>query len=142
MLQQVADLTKSTPNLYHAHIYLLNEAEDTLVLTAGAGEVGRVMVARQHTIPLSREQSLVARAARTRQGVTVNNVTQAPDFLPNPLLPNTRAELAVPLIALNRILGVLDVQAAEVNYFTEEDVRIQTILASADCDCAGKCPCE
>ena len=130
MLQQVADLTKSSFNLYHAHIYLLNEAEDTLVLTAGAGEVGRVMVARQHTIPLSREQSLVARAARTRQGVTVNNVTQAPDFLPNPLLPNTRAELAVPLIALNRILGVLDVQAAEANYFTEEDVRIQTILAS------------
>ena len=130
MLQTVVDLTKSNFNLYHAHIYLLNEAGDTLELAAGAGKAGREMTAQQHAIPFNREQSLVARAARTRQGVIANDVTQAPDFLPNPWLPNTRSELAVPVIAGDTMLGVLDVQSDQPHSFTEEEVRIQTILAA------------
>jgi PAS domain S-box-containing protein len=130
MLQTVVDLTKSNFTLYHAHIYLLNEAGDTLELAAGAGEAGREMTAQKHAIPFNREQSLVARAARTRQGVIANDVTQAPDFLPNPWLPNTRSELAVPVIAGDTLLGVLDVQSDKPHSFTEEEVRIQTILAA------------
>jgi len=130
MLQTVVDLTKSNFTLYHAHIYLLNVAGDTLELAAGAGEAGREMTAQKHAIPFNREQSLVARAARTRQGVIANDVTQAPDFLPNPWLPNTRSELAVPVIAGDTLLGVLDVQSDQPHSFTEEEVRIQTILAA------------
>ncbi len=74
LLQEVVDLTKQTFNLYHAHVYLLDDAGDTLKLTAGAGEVGKQMVAERRNIPLNREQSLVAQAARNRAGVIVNNV--------------------------------------------------------------------
>jgi PAS domain S-box-containing protein len=130
LLLEVVNLTKEQFNLYHSHIYLMNEAGDTLVLAAGAGEPGRQMVANGLSIPLNREQSLVARAARERQGVIVNDVTQAPDFLPNPLLPNTRSELAVPLIVGDRVLGVFDVQSDQVDRFTPEDVNIQSTLAS------------
>ncbi|MCB8946341.1 MAG: GAF domain-containing protein [Ardenticatenaceae bacterium] len=130
MLQTVVDLTKRNFHLYHAHIYLLNQVGDTLELTAGADEAGRTMTAQKHAIPLNREQSLVARAARTRQAVVVNDVTQNPDFLPNLLLPDTTAELAVPVIVGETLLGVLDVQSEQVNYFTEEEIRIQTILAA------------
>jgi PAS domain S-box-containing protein len=130
LLQEVADLTKERFALYHTHIYLLNQREDTLDLAAGAGEVGRQMKAQGWQIPLKQKHSLVARAARSRQGVVVNDVRQAPDFLQNPLLPDTRSELAVPLVAGDQLLGVLDVQADEVNYFTDEDVRIQTTLAA------------
>ncbi len=130
LLQTVADLTRRRFGLYHAHIYLLNEAGDTLDLAVGAGDVGRQMVAEGWRIPLNREQSLVARAARTRQGVIVNDVRADPDFLPNPLLPDTRSEMAVPMIMGDQVLGVLDVQADTVNRFTEEDVRIQTTLAA------------
>jgi PAS domain S-box-containing protein len=45
-------------------------------------------------------------------------------------LPQTRSELAVPLIVGEQLLGVLDVQAAELNRFTDEDVSIQTTLAA------------
>jgi GAF domain-containing protein len=130
LLQEVVDLTKSSFNLYHAHIYLLNEAEDTLYLAAGAGEVGRQMAAQGWSIPLNQEHSLVAQTARTRQGVTVNDVRLSPHFLPNPLLPETRSEMAVPMMVGNRMLGVLDAQADVVNRFTQEDVRIKTILAA------------
>lgn len=130
LLQAVVDLTKERFNLYHSHIYLLDEKGENLVLTAGAGEPGRIMVAEKRSIPLDREQSLVARSARERKGVTVNDVTQAPDFLPNPLLPNTRSELAVPMIVGGNVIGVFDIQSDQVGRFTESDVNIQTTLAA------------
>lgn len=130
LLQTVTNLTKSSFGLYHAHIYLLNEAGDTLKLAAGAGKVGQQMVAQGWSISLAQKQSLVARAARTRQGVIVNNVREAPDWLPNPLLPNTYSELAIPMIVGDHLLGVLDVQSDKLGYFTEEDIRIQTTLAA------------
>ena len=130
LLQEVVDLTKERFNLYHSHIYLLDEAGENLVLASGAGEPGRQMVAEGRSIPLNREQSLVARAARQGKGVTVNDVTQAPDFLPNPLLPDTRSELAVPMIVGGKVIGVFDVQSDIVGRFTDSDINIQTTLAA------------
>jgi len=130
LLQEVVDLTKDRFNLYHSHIYLLDEAGENLVLASGAGEPGRQMVAEGRSIPLNREQSLVARAAREQAGVTVNDVTQAPDFLPNLLLPNTRSELAVPMIVGGKVIGVFDVQSDVVGRFTDSDINIQTTLAA------------
>jgi len=130
LLQDVVDLTKQSFNLYHAHIYLINAANDTLELTAGAGEVGRQMVNEGRRIPLNSEQSLVARAARERQGVIRNDARNDPNFLPHPLLPETRAEMAVPMIAGQRLIGVFDVQADTMNRFTASDVTIQTTLAA------------
>jgi signal transduction histidine kinase len=71
----------------------------------------------------------VARAARKREGVIVNDITLSPDFLPNPLLPDTRSEMAVPLIVGNRLVGVLDVQSDHPDRFTATDVRVMTTLA-------------
>lgn len=130
MLQSVVDLTKAGFDLYHAHIYLLDETGKALVLAAGAGEAGREMTAAGWRIPLNREQSLVARAARTRQEIIVNDVRTDAGFLPNPLLPEARSEVAVPMIVGNQLLGVLDVQSAQVDHFIDEDVRIQTTLAA------------
>ena len=130
LLQEVVDLTKERFNFYHAHIYLLNETGDTLMLSSGAGNVGQQMVAKGHAIPLDREQSLVARAAREKKGVTVNDVTQTPDFLPNPLLPDTHSEMAVPMIVGEQVIGVFDVQSEQVGRFAEENVAIQTTLAA------------
>ena len=130
LLQEVVDLTRDRFNLYHSHIYLLDEAGKNLVLAAGAGEPGRQMLAKGLSISLDREQSLVARAARERKGVTVNDVTQAPDFLPNPLLPDTRSELAVPMLVGGSLIGVFDIQSDQVGRFTEADVNIQTTMAA------------
>src|SRR4030095_2056299 len=83
LLQAVVDLTKERFGLYHAHIYLVDESLSTLLLAAGAGEVGREMVSQEHAISKDAEQSLVARAARERQSVIANDVRSQPDFLPN-----------------------------------------------------------
>jgi PAS domain S-box-containing protein len=130
LLQNVVDLTKTDFGLYHAHIYLINAEGDTLELAAGAGEVGRQMVKQGRNIALDSERSLVARAARQHVGVIANDVQADPDFLPNPLLPDTASEMAIPLIVGDRCLGVLDVQSEHVGHFTSSDVAIQTTLGS------------
>lgn len=130
LLQEVVNRTKRAFNLYHVHIYLTNEAGDTLVLTSGAGEIGKKMVAEKRKIALDSEKSLVARAARTQKGQVVNDVKADPDFLPHPLLPDTRSEMAVPMLVGDRVIGVLDVQSELLDRFTEIDVNIKTTLAA------------
>jgi PAS domain S-box-containing protein len=130
LLQETANLAKERFELYHAHIYLLDETGENLVLASGAGEIGRQMVAGGRSIPLEQEKSLVARAARERRGVTVNDVTLEPDFLPHPLLPDTRAELAVPMMVGENVIGVFDVQSDTVGRFSDADVSVQTTLAA------------
>jgi signal transduction histidine kinase len=130
LLQAVVDLTQERFGLYHAHIYLADAAWQTLLLAAGAGEIGRTMVAGEHTISLDAEKSLVARAARERQATIVNDVRSDPDFLPNPLLPETRSEMAVPMIVGDKVLGVFDVQSNKQNGFSQEDASIYSTLAA------------
>lgn len=130
LLKEVSNLTKSRFSLYHAHVYLLDEVSETLQLVAGAGEVGEQMVAEKRLISIALETSIVARAARTQQPIVINDTRQASTFLPHRLLPHTRSELAVPLLAGERVLGVFDVQSDQPERFGEEDIRIQTTLAA------------
>ncbi len=130
LLQAVVDITKERFDLYHAHVYLVDEKWSTLILAAGAGEVGRRLVAEEHFISMDTDKSLVARAVRERQAIIVNDVRSEPDFLSNPSLPETRAEMAVPMIVGDQVLGVFDVQSANLNGFSKEDASIYTTLAS------------
>ncbi len=130
LLQAVVELTKRSFGLYHVHIYILEPERAALVLAAGAGTAGELMVAQGWQIPVDHKESVVARAARERTGQIVNDVLFERGFLANPLLPETRAELAVPMIVGNQLVGVLDVQADRPNAFSEEDAQIQAALAN------------
>lgn len=130
LLQTVSDLTKAQFNLYHVHIYLLDPADQVLTLAAGAGDIGRMMVRFKHQILMNNSQSMVARSARDMQAVIINNVVEAEHFLPNPLLPDTRSEMAVPMLFAGNPVGVLDIQADAVGRFDESDAYIFTLLAN------------
>jgi signal transduction histidine kinase len=128
LLQSVVDLTKYSFGLYHAHIYLIKG--DFLVLKAGAGKIGLQMISEQHTLHIDIEPSVVTKVARTRQGIIVNDVMSNPNYLPHPLLPGTKSELAVPLIIGDHLLGVFDVQSSTPNRFSEDDLRTYSTLAA------------
>ncbi|MFZ5822675.1 MAG: PAS domain-containing protein [Chloroflexota bacterium] len=132
LLQAVVDLTKQRFSLYHAHIYLLDETQQTLLLATGAGDVGRKMVAEGWNIPFDHEKSIVAQSARSRQSVVANDVIHDKDsmYLSNRLLPNTRSEMAIPMVVGETLLGVFDVQSDEQDHFTQEDTNIYTTLAA------------
>ena len=132
MLANMVHLTQRGFGLYHAHVFTYNKENEELQIVACGYKEGDEHEGTHGTsvIPMVQEQSLVARAARTRQPVIVNDVTKDPGWLPNPLLPDTHAEMAVPMIVGDELLGVLDVQAENVDAFTEEDANIQMTLAS------------
>lgn len=129
LLQSVVDLAKSSFGLYHAHIYLANETGKKLVLKAGAGNIGRLMSLEGREINID-DDSIVARAARTHKGVLENNVRRIVDFMPHPLLPETRSEMALPMVVGGKLIGILDLQSDEEGYFTQEDLNVQTTLAA------------
>jgi len=117
-------------DFYHTNIYLLDKTGENLLLFEGPGAAGAEMKANNFGIPFNAEKSLVARAARTGKVVVVDDVQTASDWLPNPLLPATRSEMAVPIIANNRVVGVLDVQEDEVAGFDEGDAKLMQSLAN------------
>jgi PAS domain S-box-containing protein len=129
LLQTVIPLLKEGFGLYYAHVYILDAARGMLRLRAGYGEAGEAMLAKGHRIPLDAERSLVARAARTREPVVVDDVSAAPDFLANPLLPETQSELAVPMVVGDEVLGVFDVQHNRKATFTRTYQDILFTLA-------------
>ncbi|HSH02174.1 MAG TPA: 7TM diverse intracellular signaling domain-containing protein [Anaerolineae bacterium] len=130
LLDTVVKLTQERFGLYHVHIYLMDQTEEQLVLAASPGEAGERMLAEGHTIALRQDKSLVAKAARSKQGVVVNDVSQAPDYLQNEFLAETLSEVAVPMIMGSKVLGVLDAQSDEKDHFSDDDVHIFTTLAA------------
>ena len=113
LLAEVVNQVQEKFGYYHAHIYLVDEAGQNLVVAAGTGPAGAQMKARGHSIAITASKSLVAQAARTGQVTKADNVLADEGWLPNPLLPDTQAEMAVPITLEGQVVGGLDVQEAE-----------------------------
>lgn len=129
LLQEMVDEIKEKFSYYHAHVYMLDDQGQKLVMAAGVGKAGKQMKAKGHAISLNAPTSLVARAARTGEVVRVDNVREATDWLANPLLPDTYSEMAVPIIAEDQVVGVLDVQQDRVAGLGEGDADLLRSLA-------------
>ena len=72
-------------------------------------------------------QGIVGAAADLRQTVVVPDVSKDPRYVL--LNPETRSEMAIPLIYRGRVIGVVDLESPQLSYFTEEHVRIFSTLA-------------
>lgn len=112
MLTEAAELIRTQFDLYYVQVYLVNPSQTYLNLQAGTGQVGVELLKRSHRLPLNTD-SINGRAAMEKKSVVISDTTSSPTFKPNPLLPGTRSEIAVPLTIGSRVVGVLDIQSEQ-----------------------------
>lgn len=130
LLQSVVDLTQYSFGLYHVGVYLVGEDGHTLNFAAGAGKIGPKLLKEGHSLMLGQKKSVIAKAARERDVIIVEDARTDPDFLHHHLLENTLSEMALPMIVADDLIGVFNVEADVPNRFLEDDVRTFSTLAS------------
>ena len=119
LFHRVVTLIKERFGYYHAQIFRYEPALNTVVLVSGYGEAGKKMLAAGHRLEMGR--SIVGTAATTGQPALATDITQDKDWRPNPNLPDTKGELAVPIKLRDQVLGILDVQSDQAGALTAED---------------------
>ncbi|HSG14913.1 MAG TPA: GAF domain-containing protein [Anaerolineae bacterium] len=121
MLAEAAELIRASFDLYYAQVYLLDVDVPYLTLRAGTGEAGQTLVRQNWRLPMD-AGSIVGTAAQERQAILVTNTATSQSFHPNPMLPNTLSEVAMPLLIGQRVVGVLDLQSSQANQLTEHSL--------------------
>jgi len=119
LLTQVVGLIRDAFDYYHVHIFMVDQAAKQLVLRASSVATGP----QHQRLPVG-VGSVNGRVVHSHEALVVNDVTQDPHYLADKRLPDTRSELVIPLRLGDQVIGTLDVQSAEVNAFTEEDVLV------------------
>src|SRR5688572_19089677 len=134
LMESAVHLTQQRFGLYHAHLFMKQADNKTYSVQAcGWNETetraGMVPV-HDNKISIDAPVSIVARAARTKIAVIANDVHSDPTWLANASLPDVQSEMAIPIIAAEQVLGVLNVHSNELNHFTDADLAIMTTLAA------------
>ncbi|MCB8948967.1 MAG: GAF domain-containing protein [Ardenticatenaceae bacterium] len=129
LIGEVVELIRSRFNLYYVGLFLVDEESNTAVLRAGTGEAGKLQIELKHSQEIG-GGSMIGTAVATGETRVEQNVQQATAFKPNPLLPDTQSELALPLKTGTKTIGALTVQSKEQGAFTNETVTVLQSLAA------------
>jgi len=123
LLSRTSELVRAVIHYRIFAILLLNDRTHELRMRFQIGHAPEVEKMR---FPLGK--GVVGQVALTRQPILLNNV-ESSDFYLN-ANPTVRSELAVPLIAKNRLIGVLDLESEQTGYFRPEHLHLLTLTAS------------
>jgi GAF domain-containing protein len=128
LLPQVAELIRDRFNLYYVGLFLMAEAGRDAVLRAGTGEAGRKMLEAGHKFDVSGVSMIGWCIANGTARIALDVGQEAVRF-ENPLLPQTRSELALPLISRGQTLGALTIQSTQEAAFSEGDISLLQTMA-------------
>jgi GAF domain-containing protein len=129
LAREVVDLVRERFDLYYTGLFLLDDPGEYAVLEAGTGEAGRTMKERGHKLEIG-GRSMVGAACAQRQARIALDVGEEPVRFDNPLLPDTRSELALPLVVGARVLGALNVQSTQAAAFSEKEIAVLQLVAN------------
>jgi len=124
LLRRTAELVKRVVDYQILSILLYDEEQKVFRHRLDVKHGQRV----QGKLRAAATEGLVGAAATLREPVLVPDVTADPRYLM--VNPETRSELAIPMIHKGKVIGVLDLESPQLNYFTEDHVQTLSILAA------------
>ena len=119
LITNVVDLITERLDYYYASIFIISPDGSWAELRGATGEAGRELKEKKHRLALS-GQNMVGSAINLREARIAHDVGLEAVRFNNPLLPHTRSEIALPLMAGGHVLGALDVQSTRENAFNED----------------------
>lgn len=128
LLPQITSAISRQLGFYHVGIFLLDPGGEYAVLSAANSEGGAKMLAQHHRLKVGETGIVGYVTASGKPRVALDTGTDNV-FFNNPYLPETRSEMALPLLAGKEVIGALDVQSLTSNAFVQEDISILTTLA-------------
>lgn len=135
LFPRVVELIKDGYDLYYVGLFLIDttgqwtgEPGKWAVLQAGTGEAGRQMLMNNHKLEMG-GTSMIGAAVENREARIALDVGEEARFFRNPNLPNTRSEMALPLISRGRVLGALSIQSTKEAAFSQEDITALQTMA-------------
>ncbi len=135
LIQQVVNLVRERLKLYYAGLFLVDRTGEWTgkpgkwaVLRAGTGEAGRQMVKEGHKLEIGGESMIGSCVANAQARIALDVGEEAVRF-DNPWLPETRSEMALPLISRGQVLGAMTIQSTEGAAFSDEDIAILQTMA-------------
>jgi len=129
LISTVVKLITENFGYYYSAIFLVSEDGRWAELKDATGSAGEALKARRHRLQVG-GNSMVGSAINLKEARIALDVGDAPVRFNNPLLPNTRSEIALPLTAGNRIVGALDVQSIREADFNPEDISTLQSMAN------------
>lgn len=130
LLNQVVELLTERFGLYYAGVFLLDEHGEYAVLKAGSGDAGKEMLARRHRLLVGGE-SMIGWATANHQPRIALDVGQEAVRFNNPYLPATRSEMALPILAGEKVLGAITIQSTEQAAFDTADITVLEGIADS-----------
>jgi sigma-B regulation protein RsbU (phosphoserine phosphatase) len=124
LLRRAAELVKRVID-YQIMSIMLYDPATNLFLQRLAVKYGQSM---QGKLAVGFSEGIIGAAASTGLPVRVPDVTKEPRY--RMLNPETRSELAIPMTHKGRVIGILDLESPQLNYFTEDHVQALSILAA------------
>ena len=123
LLKRTADLVRAVIDYRIFAILLINDRTNDLRMRF---QIGHTSETERMRIKMG--QGIVGQVAQERRAILVNDVTKAENYIN--ANPQVRSELAVPLIVKNRLIGVIDIQSEQLNYFKLEHQRLLQLTAT------------
>jgi sigma-B regulation protein RsbU (phosphoserine phosphatase) len=123
LLERIGHLMKRVIDFQMFSILLWNERTERMEHRFSSRYGERVV--RQRAVQLG--EGLIGTAAERREPILAPDVRKDSRYVA--ANPETRSELAVPLIYKGNVIGVVDLEHTRVNYFTEDHQRTLTTLA-------------
>lgn len=121
LLKRAVDIICSEFDLYYSGIFLVSSDGQWADLRAGYGQAGDQMMAAGFRLHVD-EKSMIGQAILRQQAQIALDVSGEASHFQNPYLPDTRSEIALPLMVEKRVLGALTVQSSQLNAFSQEDI--------------------